>query len=187
MKNIFRKVQFLSNISVILIALLFGFVVIKQSLIQPTIPDVNATSKPVDKPGPSSPAVPPNRAPAVGMAVPLENVNWKDNKKTLVLYISATCRYCTESVPFYQRLIKENIKNGVKVIAVLPQESNEAKEYLASKNVDITQIYKASFGSIGVTATPTLLLVDASGVITDSWRGKLPPDKEEEVISKLFS
>lgn len=123
----------------------------------------------------------------IGQKVPLEDVNWKDHEKTLVLYLSATCRYCTESIPFYQRLIRENAAKGIEFIAVMPQEDNEAKAYLNSKKLEITQTYKASFASIGVTSTPTLLLVDNNGVVTDSWRGKLAPDRENEVIDKLSS
>jgi thioredoxin-related protein len=36
---------------------------------------------------------------------------------------------------------------------------------------------------IGVRGTPTLLLIDKQGAVKESWVGKLPPDKETEVLN----
>ena len=44
---------------------------------------------------------------------------------------------------------------------------------------------QAALSSIGVVGTPTLLLVDARGKVSDVWRGKLQPNDEEGVIGAL--
>jgi hypothetical protein len=36
-----------------------------------------------------------------------------------------------------------------------------------------------------VRGTPTLILVDGDGKVADAWVGALPPEKENEVISRL--
>lgn len=172
MRRAFRIVQFGSNIAIIIIAFLLGFVVIKQSLFDPA-PRTNYS--------PSRPA----QENLVGKTLPLENVNWKENKKTLVIYLSTTCRYCTESSPFYRELVEEYSSDGTKIIAVLPQPVEEAKEYLKSNGVNIIQVYSTSLSSIGLRSTPTLMLVNEEGVISHYWRGKLSENKEAEVLQKL--
>jgi peroxiredoxin len=187
MKKTFRQVQFLSYIATIVIALLLGFIVVKQSFFSSSESADNiARQRPVNI-APQAPQRPVAPATPVGKAVPLQNVNWKENKKTLILYVSAACRYCTESAPFYQRLVKENSSKDVKIVAVLTQPVEEAKEYLKKHNVNIEEVHSASFSSIGVSATPTLLLVNEDGVISDYWRGRLQADKETEVLAKLSS
>jgi hypothetical protein len=34
-------------------------------------------------------------------------------------------------------------------------------------------------------ATPTVMMVNSRGAVTDIWTGQLPRDREEEVFSKL--
>lgn len=63
----------------------------------------------------------------------------------------------------------------------------EAKEYLRKLEVKVEDVHSTSFASIGVTATPTLLLVNEEGVVSNYWRGRLSTDKETEVLSKLSS
>jgi len=40
---------------------------------------------------------------------------------------------------------------------------------------------------VGISGTPTILLVDKKGVISDLWVGKLTEEKEAEVLAKLTS
>jgi hypothetical protein len=51
--------------------------------------------------------------------------------------------------------------------------------------ISLDEVMQASLGDIGVHGTPTLLLVNKEGVVTNAWRGKLSPDKELEVMSRL--
>jgi hypothetical protein len=46
-------------------------------------------------------------------------------------------------------------------------------------------VRQAPLSAVGVSGTPTLLLIDGGGAIKESWVGKLPPDKETEVLSRL--
>ncbi len=181
MKKAFRYAQFLANIATILIAVFFGVYVIRSFVTSSSAPPrIPATAAP----GPSAQAPVPKTTP-VGQAVPLENIDWTKNQKTLVLYVSTKCKYCTESGPFYQKLLQERSSNGVKFVAVMPQSVEEGREYLNKLGVKIDDIYQTPLQSIGVRSTPTLLLVNASGVVTDSWVGKLQPDRENQVMTKL--
>jgi hypothetical protein len=47
---------------------------------------------------------------------------------------------------------------------------------------DVEQVAPASVGAKG---TPTLILVNASGVVIRTWEGLLPPDKQTEVLASV--
>ena len=178
MEKISLYAQLSANIATILIAVLLGLFLIRDTLAPPRIPATIAP--PTSFQGPA-----PNISP-VGQKVPLNGIDWAKNEKTLVMYLSSKCRYCTDSGPFYKRLVEAyKSSKGIKFVAVMPQPNNEAKEYLSSLGVGINEIYQAPLQPIGVKSTPTLLLVDESGTVTDLWVGKLQPEREQQVVSKL--
>ena len=71
------------------------------------------------------------------------------------------------------------------MVAVLPQTTSEAQAYLTSQGVHVNEVKQATLNSIGVRGTPTLLLVDKAGVVTNVWVGKLQPDQEAQVLNVL--
>jgi hypothetical protein len=87
-------------------------------------------------------------------------------------------------VPFFKRVEKERPRD-VRLLAVLPQPVEESRKYLDGAGVRVDEVRQASPQSIGVPGTPTLLLVDAAGRVSDVWRGKLQPNDEEKVIATL--
>jgi hypothetical protein len=66
---------------------------------------------------------------------------------------------------------------------VLPQEVSQGQTYLGKLGVVVDEVRQSTLGAIGVSGTPTLLLVDNKGAVKQSWLGKLSPDKETEVLS----
>jgi hypothetical protein len=46
-------------------------------------------------------------------------------------------------------------------------------------------VKQATLSTIGVTGTPTLLLVDNTGTVANVWQGKLQPDQEGGVLAVL--
>ena len=122
----------------------------------------------------------------VGTKPQLSGVNWSEHKQTLLLVLQKDCRFCTESAPFYWRLWQEvAASKEARIIAVLPQTVAEGQEYLRSLNVPISDVRQTTPSSLGVRGTPTILLVNQAGVVTDAWRGKLPAEKELDVLVKL--
>lgn len=167
MDSLYKKVEFLSNIAILIVALLLGVVLVKQYVLSP--------------PGP-----PEFKTVSAGEKVSLPDVNWDASRQTLLIVLSQGCHFCSESVPFYQRLTEEvKGRSDIRVLAVLPQPPGEGQKYLDDLGVPIKDVKQAQLSSIPVRGTPTLVLVDSKGVVTDAWVGKLPADKEAEVISKL--
>ncbi len=120
----------------------------------------------------------------VGSTVSISGVNWARNNQTLLLVLREGCHFCSDSAGFYQRLVKaQGAHANAKLIAVLPGAIDDSRKYLNNLGVPIDDIRQAQLGAVGVRGTPTLLLVNDKGTITKSWVGKLPTDKEVEVIS----
>jgi peroxiredoxin len=124
---------------------------------------------------------------SVGTKFALKDVNWPGSGKTVVLALSTTCHYCTESAGFYRELVQQCQKQHVRVIAVLPQPLNEAQSYLNKEGVSVDEVRQGSFPELKIGGTPTLVVLDNQGVVKSVWIGKLPENKEKEVLSELDS
>lgn len=127
----------------------------------------------------------PDRTVALGSKFALKNVNWQANDKTLVLGVSTTCHFCTESAPFYRKLVEACKQQHVHTVAVLPQTPAEAQTYLSGEGVSVDEIRQATLSDLDINGTPTLVLVNQGGVVKRVWLGKLPSTKENEVVTSL--
>jgi thiol-disulfide isomerase/thioredoxin len=124
--------------------------------------------------------------PAAGTQISVPGITWSDSEETVVLALSNKCHFCTESAPFYQKLSRELAdRQNVRMVAVFPQEVGEGKKYLDGLNVPITQVAQATLDSLGVRGTPTLVIVDKSGTVKQSWVGRLNAERESEVLSRV--
>ncbi|MDX6692656.1 MAG: Redoxin [Blastocatellia bacterium] len=169
--GIFRKAELLANVAIIAVALLLGVVLVKRYVLNG---NETAPARNLDP-----------RIPA-GTKSALDGVDWAKNGQTLLLVLSRDCHFCTESAPFYQRLTREMAGRGdLHLIALFPQEVAEGQKYLANLGINISEVKQAAPGSAGASGTPTLILVDAQGVVKQSWVGKLSATEESEVLTQL--
>jgi thioredoxin-related protein len=161
-----------ANVAIIIAALLFSSVLVKSYLTQ-SDRKIGSTSPPVAQ-----------KVMQKGDVVNVPNMTWPQNGRTLLLALSTTCHFCTDSAQFYRRISKEH--GDTHLIALVPQDTNEGEEYLAKLGVKVDEVREASFGELGITGTPTLVLLDMSGKVVNMWEGVLPPTKESEVLVKLM-
>jgi thioredoxin-related protein len=166
-----RTIELTTNIAIITVAVLLSIVLIKNYVLS--------------SPAPNAPG-PPLTIPA-GTKLSVQDVDWAAKKRTMVMVLSNTCRFCTESADFYKKLAQERAKHDdTRIIAVLPQDVEAGKTYLNKLGVSVDEVRQLSLDAIGVRATPTLILVDDKGVVTESWVGKLPAEKESEVLNRFL-
>lgn len=118
----------------------------------------------------------------VGSRFP-QDLDWQNAERTLVLVMQEGCKYCADSTEFYQRLVSKSAEEHMRVIALMPQEVSEGKQYLNKEHINIFEVRKAQLGLLGIIRTPSLFFVDNSGTITKVWIGKLSIDKEQEVLA----
>jgi len=161
-----RIVEVVANIAIVVVAVVVVGVVAKQYFWRTT--------------SPTRPGV------AAGTKLAVANVDWEQNGATLIVALQSGCHFCSESAPFYQRLVNDTKdKNGLKIVAVLPQTIDDGKQYLYSLKVPIADVKQAQLQTFGVSATPTLILVDSKGQVVNSWVGRLTPEAEAEVLQKI--
>jgi thioredoxin-related protein len=166
MNNLTKKVELLANVVIIVVAVLLAGVLVKRFLLpQAESPQAQARIQPGTK-----------------LSVP--GVEWEKNERTLLLVLSTSCHFCTESSPFYQRLAQEKAKKGgVGLVAILPQSVGESQKYLNDLGISVDDVKQAGLDAVQVRGTPTLIMADRTGAVVESWVGKLPAEKEVEVLN----
>jgi thiol-disulfide isomerase/thioredoxin len=127
----------------------------------------------------------PRAASLIGRDLAIRNIAWSDYSRTLLLILTKECHFCRESSPFYRRLVSEAHAKHVRVIAIMPDSPVDARQYLAREEIAVDCIVQLRPTDLRVAGTPTLLTVNRQGVVEKEWVGKLPPEKEEEVIWAL--
>jgi thioredoxin-related protein len=163
-----KKLELAANIAIIVVAVILGYVLVKQFVF----------------PTPSAPAGP-SKQPEIGAKITLPETDFSTNEKTLILALRKGCHFCSESASFYQKLAQLAPEKGVRLIATFPHSVEEGQGYLKELNVPIADMKQADFAAMSVGGTPTLILTDKNGQVQKYWVGKLPADKETEVINSL--
>ncbi|HEX8688101.1 MAG TPA: hypothetical protein VF736_09370 [Pyrinomonadaceae bacterium] len=170
-----KRIELLSNIAIIVVCVLLVFTLAKRY------------SDP--EPGAAAAAARKSRSgeqDLVGKKVSLPDVDWAGNGRTLVLALQTGCHFCTDSAPFYKELVKRQAgRQGLQLVAVLPQPVEQGKGYLNTLGVSIDNVRQSPLNNLGVVGTPTLLLVDNNGSVVNAWRGRLDSNREREVLERL--
>lgn len=118
----------------------------------------------------------------------IAGVDYKISPRTLILALNVDCRYCTRSVPFYNSLAEARQKNPSQVnivAAFINKDSALVKSYTDEKQLSVQAIVGVDFDKLGIHSTPTLILIDSSGKVLDTWSGELQQDGEREVFAAL--
>ncbi len=170
MNKLSKRINLVANLAIALVVILIAIVFARNYLLAPR-PAAGAEDY---------------RIP-VGTRVSLSGIDWAKNGQTLLLVLRKGCRFCEESAPFYRRLATEAAtnKSRVRIVAVLPQEVDESKQYLSSLGVSTDEVRQSALDALGVQGTPTVILVNAQGEVQASWAGKLPAAQETEVLGRI--
>src|ERR1044072_616270 len=183
-----KAVEIATNLSIIAVALIGATVLVKNYLLRPAKPIATAVRTETSPNGPRDSSRPAPTGPTAGTQISVPGVNWSDSDQTVVLALSNKCHFCTESAPFYQKLTRElSDQKNVRVVAVFPQDTNEGTKYLDGLNVPLAEGAQATLDALGVRGTPTLVIVDKSGKVEQSWVGRLTAERETEVFSRVKS
>ncbi len=127
----------------------------------------------------------PNEA-RVGSKISVSGVSWKVQSPTLVLALSAYCPYCRASAAFYRSLADAGRANGLHLVAVFREPASVFTPIKSSFGIEnISEVREGNFGQIGVSATPTVLLVNEKGIVQDLWRGQLSPSDEKQMLARV--
>lgn len=142
-------------------------------------------SPPAPAPGPARPPAPAiGGGYSIGDRLPgLDGREFQDSRRTLILYLASTCRFCTESMEFYKKL---SVQRGqVRLVAMGFEPESKLSDYVLTHGVKPDRVISVNPGQLKFRGTPTILLIDQTGVVLNTWRGRLDPRREEEVLASL--
>ena len=125
--------------------------------------------------------------PKIGTRVAIPSLSWSAPNTYVVLAVSSQCRFCVESVPFYKTLSDWKQKNhsDLKLVVVSPEATGTTEEFLRSNRIIADTVVSYPLQSLGVSGTPTLMIVDSKGVLKGVHHGKLQPDEQADIIGDL--
>lgn len=105
------------------------------------------------------------------------------DQSTLVMYVSSACHFCAASMPFYEKLHETAVTRGTtRLVAVSDEPASTLTAYLQQHNVDVDEV--VSYGG-RAKPTPTLVLVDSSGMIRSVWVGQQGADGEQAILKAI--
>jgi hypothetical protein len=165
MANISKKIEVGANIAIIIVVVMIGIMFVKNHTgPQQTSQEISAGTK-----------------------FALQDVNWETKQKNIVFALSTTCHFCSESADFYREISSACKEKNVRTIAVFPQAVAASEEYTRKVGIRFDELRQASLGSLEISGTPTLLIVDNGGLVRNVWVGKLSTQTEKEVLAKVCS
>ena len=120
----------------------------------------------------------------------IQGAKLHESPRTLLLALSTHCRYCTQSLPFYKDLVRRlnaASRPSTKIVALFSESQDQVKEYTTLHEFSVASISDVDFLSLGIPATPALILVDRNSEVLNSWVGKVSKDEEKDVHGAIDS
>lgn len=96
-----------------------------------------------------------------------------------IVVTRSTCSACVASVPFYRLL------SGVSMVAVAAESLEANRQFLAKSGVTPLNIIPLEGSGLDVQGVPTLIAVDAGGLVVNQWRRQLSDEQKTRVLSIL--
>jgi thioredoxin-related protein len=169
MSKVYQKVELTANVLIIAVAILLIGVVIQGYFFA------------------ANPSAPNLKTPTIGNKLSVPEVDFSKKDKNVLLVLSKGCKFCSESAEFYKKLIAENKGKDVNFVAVFPQDIKESEDYLNSLGIQGIEVRQSQLNSLDVSGTPTIIVTNKNGEVSNFWVGKLPSEKEKEVFDKIKS
>lgn len=118
----------------------------------------------------------------------VSNVDYRKSDRTLIIALNANCSYCNDSVPLYQKLLAANTKSHapIQIIGLFPNSADEASRYLKQNQLTMTAISNIDLGSLRISGTPAMVLLNNNGEVKDFWVGKLDDRNAEQLVESLL-
>jgi rhodanese-related sulfurtransferase len=124
-----------------------------------------------------------------GARFPVQGLDWTRSHQTLVVVLEQSCALCDESAPFY-RLIEQHRPDPsrTRFVVLLGGDPNNAGPYLQKLQLSFDEVKTASLRDLkpyGLVGTPTAVLVNDDGIVTNLWHGALTELQRSEVLRAL--
>ena len=119
----------------------------------------------------------------------LPGITYSDAPKTLVIALNTTCGFCTESVPFYNKLAEAHrvSKSPLRIVTVFPNSEDDVKRYVQEHQLALVSKASVNFQPLHIVGTPTMLLLDQDGKVIDFWLGRPSESAQAQVMKYILS
>lgn len=109
--------------------------------------------------------------------------------RTLLLYVSSSCHFCSASMPFYRRLAaaRQSARGETRLVVLSRDPDEVLTGYLQDNSLtpdDVVHVSETS--NIKLRLTPTLVLLDQDRSVLRIWVGQLSSVAEEDVTSQFL-
>jgi hypothetical protein len=93
----------------------------------------------------------------------------------LVVAARSDCHFCADSLPFYHEVDRRRRvgPNPVPLFFVTSEPVEKLRAFRAEAGISPDGVISVHFRAMGVTATPTFVVVDSAGIIKRAFYGKL--------------
>jgi hypothetical protein len=148
----------------------------------------SATLQLIDRLRGTPAATAPDAAYQPGDVVPaLDGYSYSSADATLILAVRSTCAFCTQSMPFYARLAEEvsRSKGAVTLVGISSESTEAIHQYFGRHDIKLESVRSVPINQFRIPGTPTLVLVNRSGVVEGAWIGALDAEREAVVLSAV--
>jgi hypothetical protein len=121
---------------------------------------------------------------SVGADLKLEGESFADHPVSFLLITSPSCHYCLKSESFHRRLVVEAQGHSVPLFVLVPK-LHDADTYLQKLGVSTAMRKEWSHLNLQVSGTPTLIGIDANGLVKSVWLGVVAPSIETTILSDI--
>lgn len=91
----------------------------------------------------------------------------------LLIALQAGCHFCEESMPFYKSINDESASLKGHLLFAFPSSAASGQAVLSANGIPAKDVRQMDFPKLGVSGTPTVLLISAQGKVDQVWIGKL--------------
>jgi hypothetical protein len=166
----FRRIlDLLASVATILVCGYLGWTLLKMNRAQAARPAQTASVRAYHRD---------ERLPALG------GFDYAASPRTLMLIVSSTCHFCTESMPFYRSLTHSH-DSATRVVFVGREQADVLRRYVASNGINDAIVQSFSGDDWRIQGTPTAILCDSGGRVKKQWTGKPTPAAEAEIRESL--
>jgi hypothetical protein len=116
-----------------------------------------------------------------GKPLDVPGVKWSAAPVNVAFFISTQCHFCAASMPFYKKVSESRDRARVALSVLSPDPTGDMEKWLSDQSVAVDGVYAAPHNP-GLRGTPTLLIVDAGGIVRRVFIGELDSAREQEFL-----
>jgi hypothetical protein len=115
-------------------------------------------------------------------------LDFTKSRQTVILLVSSSCRFCTESMPFYGKLVDavgRKSSEQIRLVAASTESPEQLRTYFDRHAVPPMTAFAVRPDQFKISGTPTVLLVDSQGRVQSTWLGRLPKAEEDAILAAV--